>query len=103
MIPIVIYNFRPLRGSTTYGMAIWPFIFLQFSREEHLSDPRKRETLKHELVHIYQTYRYWIVGFPFVYGWEWIRRGYVENRFEAEARAVARREPLTEAELKIFL
>lgn len=111
MLVIPVYSFKPLKGSNIYGLAVWPFIFFQFSREEHLSDPRKRETMKHELQHIYQCYRYWVVFFPFVYFWStlrgWIkygsyRQGYINNKFEVEARLIAKHDDLTEDELKYF-
>ena len=53
-------------------------------REEVSLDP---ELLLHELQHVRQFQT--VVGFPFRYLWESIRRGYVDNRFEVEARAVA--------------
>jgi hypothetical protein len=45
------------------------------------------ELLLHELRHVHQFQAG--VTFPFQYLWESLRRGYHDNRFEAEARAYA--------------
>jgi len=46
-----------------------------------------RELLLHELRHVEQFQASW--AFPLRYLWETLRRGYVGNRFEVEARAFA--------------
>jgi hypothetical protein len=45
-----------------------------------------KKWLKHELCHVRQYQRYGIAGFIMRYLWESIRKGYRNNRFEAEAR-----------------
>lgn len=42
--------------------------------------------VKHELCHIKQFKEHGYVGFIIKYIWESIRKGYYNNRFEAEAR-----------------
>lgn len=62
-----------------YGITIWPFIFIW---------PKKYATAKairHEMVHIEQWKRYWIVGFPFVYFYYHLKFGYWKNPLEIEA------------------
>lgn len=53
------------------------------SRSEFLSD---RKWVLHELKHVEQYRRYGYIGFLLRYVWEWIKRGYYNNRFEVEAR-----------------
>lgn len=43
--------------------------------------------VKHELCHVRQFKRYGFFGFLVRYLWESMRKGYYNNRFEAEARA----------------
>ena len=45
--------------------------------------------LKHELCHIRQYRQHGLVGFIVKYLWESIRKGYYNNKFEAEARAAS--------------
>ena len=45
------------------------------------------ELLLHEIRHVAQFEA--IAAFPFLYLWESLRRGYVNNRFEVDARAYA--------------
>lgn len=47
------------------------------------------ELLLHELRHVHQFEA--SVAFPFLYVWESLRRGYFDNRYEADARAYAAR------------
>ena len=47
------------------------------------------ELLLHELRHAYQFQA--SAAFPFLYLWESVRRGYVDNRYEADARSYAAR------------
>ncbi|MBX9850241.1 MAG: hypothetical protein K2X86_00610 [Cytophagaceae bacterium] len=56
------------------------------SKEDFLKDSR---WLKHELVHIKQYERYGFFRFIFLYLIESIRKGYYNNKFEAEARREA--------------
>lgn len=53
------------------------------SREDFLKDEK---WVKHEQCHIEQYRRHGFIGFIARYTWESIRRGYHNNRFEAEAR-----------------
>ncbi len=53
------------------------------SREEFLND---KTWVLHELKHVEQYRRYGFTGFIIRYVWEWARRGYINNRFEVEAR-----------------
>lgn len=53
------------------------------SKKEFLND---KTWVLHELKHVEQYRRYGFAGFIIRYVWEWVRRGYVNNRFEAEAR-----------------
>lgn len=43
--------------------------------------------VRHELAHVAQYQQYGLVRFLLLYAWEWMRRGYYNNRFEVEARA----------------
>lgn len=52
-------------------------------REEFLTD---KAWVCHELQHVKQYNRYGFTGFLFRYTMDWIRKGYYNNRFEAEAR-----------------
>lgn len=54
------------------------------SREEFMNNSR---WFKHELCHVRQYQQYGFIGFLIRYGWESIRNGYRNNRFEVEARA----------------
>ena len=53
------------------------------SQKEFLKD---EEWLRHELVHIKQYRRYGKWRFLMTYFWESLRKGYVNNRLEVEAR-----------------
>lgn len=60
-------------------------IFLRGSATEFLGDP---ELVLHEYFHVL---RQWNAGrlTTLAYLWEWVRRGYRNNRYEVEARAFA--------------
>jgi len=83
---VVIYKqiHSPLRikllgQKDTLAMTIWPFII---TKEKTISD----RLLQHELVHIKQQKRGWLVGFYvkyFYYQWKY---GYENNPYEIEAR-----------------
>ena len=49
--------------------------------------PASPELLLHELAHVHQFQH--SLTFPLRYLWEWLRRGYYNNRFEVEARTYA--------------
>lgn len=63
------------------------------SREEFLQDKR---WLLHELKHIEQFKRYGFLSFIFLYLWESMHRGYVNNKYEIEARESENKEGLLE-------
>jgi len=44
----------------------------------------EKNDLEHELIHVEQSSRLPII-FPFLYYWESIRKGYMNNKFEIEA------------------
>lgn len=50
---------------------------------------KNEKWLKHELCHIRQYRQHGLVGFIVKYLWESIRKGYYNNKFEAEARAAS--------------
>lgn len=54
------------------------------SRNEFLND---KKWVLHELKHVEQYQRYGFAGFLVRYVWEWMRKGYFNNRFEVEARS----------------
>lgn len=65
----------------TIGVTIYPFIFIYpkiYANNKRL--------IRHELKHIEQYKRYWIIGFPFIYIYQYIRYGYWECPLEQEAR-----------------
>ena len=45
-----------------------------------------REWLAHELVHVKQYEKYGVIRFLWLYIWEWIKHGYLDSRYEKEAR-----------------
>jgi len=53
------------------------------SKQDFLSD---KKWLKHELKHIDQFRQYGTLPFLLLYLMKWIKHGYTNNRFEAEAR-----------------
>ena len=55
------------------------------SREEFLL---RTPWVVHEIEHVRQFQRYGFVRFSILYLWESARKGYYNNRFEVEARAV---------------
>ncbi|WP_400192469.1 hypothetical protein [Hymenobacter sp. B81] len=59
------------------------------SRAEFLRDP---SWVAHEMCHIRQVQQYGLLGFLWKYLLESMRVGYYDNRFEVEARLVARRD-----------
>ena len=63
------------------AITLWRTIWL--APDVHLSE----ELLLHELRHVQQFEA--SAAFPILYLWESLRRGYVRNRFEVDARAYA--------------
>jgi hypothetical protein len=70
-----------------------------FGETIHLFNVKRRDFLanekwlKHELCHIAQFKKYGRLPFTCMYLWESLRRGYVNNRFEKEARDFADSNP----------
>lgn len=73
-----------------------------FGRTVHLWNIRRQEFLQrpdlmvHEVEHVRQYQRHGFVPFLFLYLVDWMRKGYYNNRFEAEARAAEKQEPQLE-------
>lgn len=65
----------------TIGVTIWPFIFVWPKRFKD-----NKALLRHERVHLKQWVRYWIIGFPFVYIYQYMVYGYLLMPLEVEAR-----------------
>jgi hypothetical protein len=65
------------------AITLWHVVFL--GRRTVLS----AELLLHELRHVHQFGER--LAFPVLYLWESVRRGYFDNRYEADARAYAAR------------
>lgn len=72
-----------LGASTVSGITLWRTIWL------HHDAPLDPGLLLHELRHVHQFQATPL--FPLAYAWESLRRGYLRNRFEADARAFATR------------
>lgn len=53
------------------------------TKEEFLND---KEWVCHELKHVEQYKQHGSVGFIFKYLFDWIKKGYYNNKFEVEAR-----------------
>lgn len=64
----------------TLGVTIWPFIFIWPPEMA-----KRKKLVAHERVHLVQWRRYWIVGFPFVYVYQFLRYGYKNMPLEVEA------------------
>lgn len=63
------------------GLAIWPFIFMV--------DPTNEKLLRHEMVHIEQQKRGWLIGFYIKYFYYQWKYGYYNNPYEVEARNIS--------------
>jgi hypothetical protein len=81
-IPVYVAGWF-LRQRSAAAVTLWRAVFLD---PEVGLDP---ELLLHELRHVRQFEGN--PAFPVLYLWESLRRGYFDNRFEADARAYARR------------
>src|SRR6478609_6679136 len=74
-----------------------PNVAMVFGRQIHLSGVKKEDFLKdrywveHELCHVQQYKDHGLFGFLSKYLLESCRSGYYNNKFEAEAREVGRR------------
>ena len=77
----LVVGFFRLITPGTVGVTIWPFIFIWpkvFKNDLGL--------VNHERIHIKQWLRYWIVLFPFVYVYQWLKFGYRDMPLERETR-----------------
>lgn len=68
-------------GSRHVAVTLWGWVFLSLAIEP------STELLLHELRHVQQFHS--VRAFPLRYLWELVRRGYVDNRYEVDARAWA--------------
>jgi len=81
-------------GTRSMALTLGHTIHLhQATRQTFLQD---HDWVCHELQHVTQFHRYGFLRFLVLYLWESIRRGYYNNRFEAEARAAAKNRQLLE-------
>lgn len=68
-------------------------VAIVFGNTIHLHNTSKQEFLNdtswvcHELKHVEQYRRYGFAGFLSRYFFEWVKKGYYNNRFESEARS----------------
>ena len=81
-VPVAVAGWFLGRRSAA-AITLWNVVFLA------PSVALDAELLLHELRHVQQFEA--SAAFPVLYLWEWIRRGYFANRFEADARAYAAR------------
>lgn len=81
-IPVYVAGW-PIGRRHVAAITLWRTVFLAPGVR---LDP---ELLLHELRHVHQFQA--SQAFPFLYLWESLRRGYHDNRFEADARAYAAR------------
>jgi len=83
-VPVRVAGWFLGRGSrSAAAITLWRTVFLS---------PNVRfeaELLLHELRHVHQFEER--LAFPVLYLWESVRRGYFDNRYEADARAYAAR------------
>ena len=92
---------RIIENSPLARIARWvlktPNVAMVFGKQIHLSGVSKEDFLKdrywveHELCHVQQYKDNGMIGFLAKYLIESCRKGYYENKFEAEAREVGRR------------
>jgi hypothetical protein len=73
-------------------------VAIVFASTIHLYKISKRQFLKnenwllHELEHIRQYRKFGFIPFLCLYLWEWMLKGYFENRFEVEARLAEKKQ-----------
>ena len=68
----------PFLWNQVRGFAFYPFIFVL--------DKKDKKLIAHEMVHIKQQLRGWLIGFYIKYIYYQIRYGYENNPYEIEAR-----------------
>tara|TARA_Y100000296_G_C5125786_1_gene232801 strand:- start:551 stop:898 length:348 start_codon:yes stop_codon:yes gene_type:complete len=92
MKPIIVNNsYVPVALSIVIRVAaitLWPFVFIRKGMEA------SERLIQHESIHILQYNELWVVGFPIVYVWDWLRglvkyksgsQAYRQIRLEQEA------------------
>ena len=77
---IVEFNTWPIT-ETRRGITLWPFVLV--------ADKKDKLLVEHEMVHIEQARRGWVVGFYLKYLYYHYRYGYKKNPYEIEARELA--------------
>jgi hypothetical protein len=90
-------NAKIRTGSWLARLAAWklgvPQVAITLGSTVHLHRTEARSFLadpawvRHELKHVEQFRRHGFLPFLLMYGWESLRKGYYQNRFEVEARA----------------
>jgi hypothetical protein len=90
-------NFRIKEQSWLASLAAWKLgarsVAIVFGNTIHLCNTSRTEFLmneswlKHELCHIRQYRQYGLLNFLLRYLWESLKKGYYQNKYEAEARA----------------
>ena len=71
-------------GQSKVAVVIGKNIYLwNANKAEFLDNPR---WVRHEFVHVLQFRRYGLLWFSCLYLWEWMKKGYSNNKYENEAR-----------------
>ena len=79
MMPPWIIKFK-IPGSIR-AITFWPFIIME--------NPNDLKVFQHEMVHIKQQLRGWLIFFYIKYLYYQIRYGYDKNPYEIEAREIS--------------
>lgn len=89
-------DYRIKENSWVAKIAAWKMsaskLAIVFGRTIHLHNTSREEFLKnerwvkHELCHVEQYRRLGFMRFIVLYLWDWMHKGYYNNRFEKEAR-----------------
>jgi hypothetical protein len=97
-------NFRIKEGSFIARLAAWKLksdkVAIVIGKTIHLHNTGRREFLQnkpwvlHELKHVEQFQQHGFFSFLYLYLLESIRRGYINNKYEIEARAAETDEDL---------
>lgn len=80
-IAMLVIKFMRFFIKGSVGFALWPFIFIwpeEFAKKDWV--------IKHENKHLEQYRRYYIIFFPPIYWYYLLKDGYINNKFEIEAR-----------------
>ena len=89
-LPILVKNSKIPRALSwvidVYAITLWPFVFIR--------DEGNDRTINHETIHIRQYNELFVIGFLFLYVFDWIhglikykdkQKAYYKIRFEQEA------------------